>query len=148
MNRGVIAIGLLAGAGLWVALLAATSGVSRPTIPVPAANGGAAANKAAIKFVDKANFTANNSGEITLRLDVLDAAGNPIADLKPEHLSVTEGDLPGRIKSFKGPASQAVNVILVIDVSGSMQQQDRIGGANGPPAPRFKRCKTAATGSA
>ena len=63
-------------------------------------------------------------------MDVLDAAGNPIADLRQEDVTVVEGDLQGRVKSFRGPASQAVNVILVIDVSGSMAQQGRIAGAH------------------
>lgn len=133
MNRPMIAGALLAGAGLWVALLAATSGGPAPTMqPEPAA--GVKADRAAVKFVDKANFYATDSageqaGEITLRLDVVDAAGKPIADLRKEDVQVMEGDLPGRIKSFKGPASQAANVILVMDVSGSMAQQNRIGGA-------------------
>jgi Mg-chelatase subunit ChlD len=134
VNRSAIAVGLLAAAGLWVAVLAATSGGPAPiaaTTPTPS---GAKVDRAAIKFVDKANFTAADArgdqlGEITLRMDVLDAAGNPIADLRQEDVTVVEGDLQGRVKSFRGPASQAVNVILVIDVSGSMAQQGRIAGA-------------------
>jgi Mg-chelatase subunit ChlD len=134
MNRTMLAASLLAGAGLWVALLAATSGGPMvATIASPTA-GGVNADRAAVKFVDKANFyaadsTGDHSGEITLRLDVLDKAGNPIADLKKEDVQVQESDLPGRVKSFRGPASQAANVILVIDVSGSMAQQGRIAGA-------------------
>jgi Mg-chelatase subunit ChlD len=134
VNRSVIAVGLIAAAGLWVAVLAATSGGPAPiatTAPLPS---GAKVDRAAIKFVDKANFTATDArgdqlGEITLRMDVLDAAGKPIADLRQEDVTVVEGDLQGRIKSFRGPASQAVNVILVMDVSGSMAQQGRIAGA-------------------
>jgi Mg-chelatase subunit ChlD len=131
----MLAAGLLAGAGVWVALLAATSGGPMvATIAPPTGVGGVQADRAAIKFVDKANFyaadsTGDHSGEITLRLDVLDKAGNPIADLKKEDVQVLESDLPGRVKSFRGPASQAANVILVIDVSGSMSQQGRIAGA-------------------
>jgi Mg-chelatase subunit ChlD len=134
VNRLAIAGALLAGAGLWVAVLGATSGGLSPIVTAPPTAGGVNADRAAIKFVDKSNFTAadstgENSGEITLRLDVLDAAGNPIADIRKEDVQVVEGDLQGRIKSFRGPASQAANVILVMDVSGSMAQQKRIGGA-------------------
>lgn len=133
MNRPMIAGALLGSAGLWVALLAATSGGPAPVQPIAPSNG-VKADRAEIKFVDKANFNATDSsgeqeGEITLRLDVVDAAGKPIADIKKDDVQVMEGDLPGRIKSFKGPASQAANVILVMDVSGSMAQQNRIGGA-------------------
>ena len=40
MNRTMLAVGLLAGAGLWVALLAATSGGPMvSTIPPPTAGG-------------------------------------------------------------------------------------------------------------
>jgi hypothetical protein len=55
-------------------------------------------------------------------------ANNAITDIKKDDVQVMEGDLPGRIKSFRGPATQAANVILVMDVSGSMAQQNRIGG--------------------
>lgn len=134
MNRLAIAGALLAGAGLWVAVLGATSGGPSPVVIAPPTSGGVKADRAAIKFVDKSNFaasdsTGDNSGEITLRLDVLDAAGNPIADIRKDDVQVVEGDLQGRIKSFRGPASQAANVILVMDVSGSMAQQNRIAGA-------------------
>jgi Mg-chelatase subunit ChlD len=134
VNRTVLAAGLLAGAGLWVALLAATSGGPSSAPPAPQSGGGVQVDHAAIKFVDKANFYAADStgdhlGEITLRLDVLDKGGQPIADLRKEDVQVMEADLPGRVKSFRGPASQAANVILVIDVSGSMAQQGRIAGA-------------------
>jgi Mg-chelatase subunit ChlD len=134
VNRLAIAGALLAGAGLWVAVLGATSRGPSPFVTTPTNSGGVIADRAAIKFVDKSNFTATdstgeNSGEITLRLDVLDAAGNPIADIRKEDVQVVEGDLQGRVKSFRGPASQAANVILVMDVSGSMAQQNRIAGA-------------------
>jgi Mg-chelatase subunit ChlD len=129
-----LAASLLAGAGLWVALLAATSGGPTAAPPPLLITGGAQADRAAIKFVDKASFfaadsTGEHSGEITLRLDVVDKTGQPVADLRTEDVRVLEADLPGRIKFFRGPASQAVNVILVLDVSGSMAQQGRIGGA-------------------
>lgn len=130
MSRTPVAAGLLAAACLWVAMMAMTSR-SMPAAAPQSADGGVGgtsrANAATIKFVDLSHLTG--AGRITLRMDVLDAEGKPLNDLKAEDFEVREADLPGRVVSFHGPATASVNLILVIDVSGSMTAGGRMQGA-------------------
>ena len=62
-------------------------------------------------------------------MDVLNGSGTPIVNLKDSDFEVIEEDLPGRVTAFRGPQSQAINLVLVIDVSGSMHSDNRIEGA-------------------
>lgn len=128
MRRTGIAGGLLAAVVTWVALLSLLSPTSSTNSHkiVPAADG----SRCIIKFIDKSNFSAKSTpGQVTLRMDLLDGAGKPIVNLKDTDFTVIEENLPGRVTAFRGPQSQVINVILVIDVSGSMSQDNRIEGA-------------------
>lgn len=128
MRRTGIAGGLLAAVGCWVALLSLLAPASSTNSHkvVPAADG----SRCVIKFIDKSNFPARSTpGQVTLRMDLLDGAGKPIVNLKDTDFTVVEENLPGRVTAFRGPQSQVINVILVIDVSGSMSQDSRIEGA-------------------
>lgn len=128
MRRTGIAGGLLGAVVCWVALLSLLSPAVSTTSSkvVPAADG----SRCIIKFVDKSNFsTTSTPGQVTVRMDLLDGAGKPIVNLKAADFTVVEENLPGRITGFRGPQSQVVNVVLVIDVSGSMGQDNRIEGA-------------------
>lgn len=128
MRRTGIASGLLAAVVCWVALLSLLSPASSTNSAkvVPAADG----SRCIIKFIDKSNFSAKATpGQVTLRMDLLDGAGKPIVNLKDTDFTVVEENLPGRVTAFRGPQSQVINVILVIDVSGSMSQDNRIEGA-------------------
>ena len=128
MRRTAISGGLLAAVICWVALLSLMSPASNTvqTVIVPAADG----SRCVIKFVDKSRFTNSSTpGVIALRMDILDGAGKPIVNLKDADFEVIEEDLPGRVTSFRGPQGQVINLILVIDVSGSMSTDNRIEGA-------------------
>ncbi len=128
MRRTAIVGGLLAVVSCWVALLSLISPApnSAQTAVVPAADG----SRCVIKFVDKSRFTNSSTpGEVALRMDILDGAGKPIVNLKNTDFEVIEEDLPGRVTTFRGPQSQVINLVLVIDVSGSMSQDNRIAGA-------------------
>lgn len=128
MRRTAISGGLLAAVICWVALLSLMSPASNTaqTATVPAADG----SRCVIKFVDKSRFTNSSTpGEVALRMDILDGAGKPIVNLKDADFEVIEEDLPGRVTSFRGPQSQVINLILVIDVSSSMRTDNRIEGA-------------------
>jgi len=127
MRRTGIAGGLLAAVFGWVLLLSLlTPASSKSDKAVPAADG----SRCLIKFVDKASFSGKSTpGQVTIRMDLLDGAGKPIVNLKETDFTVVEEGLPGRVTSFRGPQSQVLNVILVIDVSGSMSQDNRIAGA-------------------
>ena len=128
MRRTSIIGGLLAAVVTWVALLSLISPASNTTqtAVVPAADG----SRCVIKFVDKSRFSnASTPGEVALRMDILDGAGKPIVNLKSTDFEVIEEDLPGRVTAFRGPQSQAINLVLVIDVSGSMSQDNRMAGA-------------------
>lgn len=128
MRRTSIIGGLLAAVVTWVVLLSLISPASNTTqtAMVPAADG----SRCVIKFVDKSRFTNSSTpGEVTLRMDINDGAGKPIVNLKSTDFEVIEEDLPGRVTAFRGPQSQAINLVLVIDVSGSMSRDNRIAGA-------------------
>src|SRR5688500_10953600 len=107
MTRYLIGAGLLAAAAAWVGLLS----LSNPTaaepvsVPVPARDG----SVAVLKYVDKSRFdqrdpATGRTGEITLRLDVLDAAKQPIVNLRKEDFTVTEEGVVCPVKAFRGPA--------------------------------------------
>ena len=128
MRRTGIVGGLFAAVVCWVGLLSLMSASPNKaqTSIVPAADG----SRCVIKFVDKSRFSNSATpGEVALRMDILDGAGKPIVNLKDADFEVVEEDLPGRVTSFRGPQSQAINLVLVIDVSSSMNQDNRIDGA-------------------
>jgi len=133
MNRIGIAAALLGGALLWTLALSLTSPTrANATATVARARDG---SSAIVKFLDKSGFAdidqkTGRSGRITLRLDVLDPEKKPILGLNEESFSVKEEGIPCTVTGFSAPASQAVNVIFVIDKSGSMADDGKMGGAS------------------
>lgn len=132
MNRVVLGASLLACAVLWVVLLsiASTAKAHAQSASVPAQDG----SVAIVKYIDKSRFSDKNPttgtfGEITLRLDILGPTKAPIIDIKQADIRVSEEGIDCPVKTFTGPSSQAINVIFVIDVSGSMSEAGKIDGA-------------------
>lgn len=125
MKRMLLAAGLLVGALAWVGLLGSfLPGAS--TESKPAADG----SVATIKLVDKSRFEVSKTGEVTLRLDILSPDAAPVRGLSQEKVKVFEEGQPAKIREFNGPGTQILNVVLVIDISGSMSGQKLAGAKN------------------
>jgi VWFA-related protein len=135
MTKILLAGGLLVVAAAWVGLLGMAS-------PAPSGSAGSSSvaapdgSRAQIMFVDKSRFAekdpiTGDAGEITLRVLVQDGAGNPLGGLKQDDFQVLEEGRAGRIKALKGGGGSGdkINVILVMDISGSMSQQGKMEGA-------------------
>ena len=79
-----------------------------------------------VRQVDEAAFP-----EIAVVFEVADAEGRPVLDATKDEFRVEEYDAPVAITAFTSPISKEVRpttVILVLDRSGSMQKEDRMGG--------------------
>ena len=117
MKKFVISGGLFLAAILWVGVLSLlTRSGSEETVSVPAADG----SQATIQLIDKSQFYKDNEGQIALQMAILGPDQQPIPGLSPKNLRLKEEGIPVPVKSFQGPGMQAINVFLVIDVSGSM----------------------------
>lgn len=118
------ALGLLVGALLWVGLLSLLFDRS-VTASKPADDG----SQAVIKYLDKSQFLRADAGEVSLRMDILDPRGVPVLGLLKDMVTVTEHGQAATISDFKGPGTQPINAILVIDISGSMGSGEKMEGA-------------------
>ncbi len=116
---------LLAGALLWVAVLHLLFGSRGEPQSKPAADG----SQALIKYLDKSHFYEKDQGAVALRMDVLRPDKQPLLGLAKQDVQVTEEGLPVEIQDFRGPGTQSINVMLVIDTSGSMAQEGKMQGA-------------------
>jgi Ca-activated chloride channel homolog len=125
MQKRALASGLLIAALGWVSLLHLLSAGSGQAESKPAQDG----SRAVIKFLDKSQFYEDDQGQVLLRMDILDATGNPILGLTKEQVQVTEEGSPAEIVAFRGPGTQPINVLLVVDISGSMGDENRMSGA-------------------
>ncbi|MBX6314425.1 MAG: VWA domain-containing protein [Isosphaeraceae bacterium] len=100
-----------------------------PPAPEPQSEGttqGAEDVRVIVRSADEKRFP-----EITLDFEVKRPDGSPVLDAKPEDFRVTEYDQPVEILKFQGPQSKEVRpttVVLVVDKSLSMEEEDRIGG--------------------
>lgn len=125
MRRIVTAGALFAVALIWVGMLSLLFGSRSTPSSKPADDG----SQAIIKYLDKSNFYKDGSGEVSLRMDILDPHHEPLLGLSKDTLKVTEHGAPAVVKAFNGPGTQPVNLILVIDMSGSMGDQGKMQGA-------------------
>jgi Ca-activated chloride channel homolog len=103
---------------LLVVLLLVASALA-PPIGTPAAGG-----PVRVEQVDTASYP-----EITLYVSARDAAGNPRADLSAADFAVTEDGVPVELSDFGGLGGEPVSSVLVVDRSGSMDEDDKIEGA-------------------
>ena len=125
MRTVKISAGLVCAALVWVGLLSLMAGGGGQSVSVPSTDG----SQASIKFIDKAKFYVDQSGEVSVRMDILGADKKPILGLSPQKFRVTEKGIEVPVKALNGPGTQPINVMLVIDISGSMRQGNRIDAA-------------------
>lgn len=122
--RTTLLTGLGVFAVLWTLLMGiGVSGVS-PTAGgarKDAAQFGAGAH---IMYVDESNFP-----DVTVYLAVNDDAGQPILGLEQTDFTLHEDSKPVDITAFVGAGGGATSTVLVIDQSGSMGDEDKMGGA-------------------
>ena len=93
--------------------------------PDPAPDPGGGGVSVVVRQVDESHFP-----EIAVDFEVKDAQGAPKADARKADFRVTEDDQPVTIESFRGPSateSRPTTVVLVLDHSRSMEEEDRIG---------------------
>lgn len=124
MNKRILAVGCLTAATLcWVVVLSIASHREKPdTQSTTSGNGGTGR----ITLVDTSAFESSGKGEVRLRADLRDKTGKPVQGLSVEKIEVLEEGFPCRIDSLDGPGTQPINVVLVIDTSGSMADEGRI----------------------
>lgn len=103
--------------GIGVSGLSPTAGGARKD----AAQFGAGAH---IMYVDESNFP-----DVTVFLAVNDAAGQPILGLQQADFTLREDGRPVDITAFVGAGGGATSTVLIIDQSGSMGDEDKMGGA-------------------
>lgn len=77
-----------------------------------------------IMYVDEANFPA-----VTAYLAVNDASGQPVLNLPQEKFSLREDNQAVDITNFVGAGSGSSSTVLVIDQSGSMNDEGKLAGA-------------------
>ena len=66
---------------------------------------------------------------VKLYVSVTDSAGKPLPGLTARDFTITEDQHPVTVDSFVGGGAGAINTVLVIDRSGSMDESDKIDGA-------------------
>lgn len=118
-----VALPAAAVALLLAVLLIVASALARPAPPP------LAAGQARVEQVDAAAYP-----EITLYVSAADDAGNPRLGLGPEDFAVTEDGVPVEVAGFGGPGGEALTSVLVIDRSGSMEEDAKIDGARAAAA--------------
>jgi VWFA-related protein len=123
--RTTLLTGLGVFAVLWTLLMGiGVSGVS------PTADGGARKDAAQfgagahIMYVDESNFP-----DVTVYLAVNSGGGQPILGLEQAEFTLREDGKPVDITAFVGAGGGATSTVLVIDQSGSMGNEDKMGGA-------------------
>lgn len=113
-----VALPAAAVALLLVVLLLVASALVRPAPPP------LAAGQARVEQVDTAAYP-----QITLYVSAVDDAGNPRTGLDSDDFAVTEDGVPVEIADFGGLGGEALTSVLVVDRSGSMEEDDKIDGA-------------------
>lgn len=103
---------------LLVVLLLVASALARPAA-LPAAAG-----QMRVEQVDPSAYP-----EITLYVSALDDAGNPQLGLASDDFTLTEDGAPVELSAFGGAGGEAVTSVLVVDRSGSMDDDGKLDGA-------------------
>jgi VWFA-related protein len=93
-------------------------------LPVASANAQGSPPSSEVTQVDSSKYP-----DITLYVSVTDARGEPVAGLGQTEFSITEDSQPVTISSFEGGGAGPINTALVIDRSGSMEDADKLDGA-------------------
>jgi VWFA-related protein len=100
-------------------LLLALVPITRSAAPLPAPD----QNPARVTQVDTAHYP-----DVTLYVGVTGPDGKPVGGLAARDFAVTEDGQPVTIADFAGGAGP-ISTVLVIDRSGSMEENDKIAGA-------------------
>jgi VWFA-related protein len=82
------------------------------------------ANNAHVTQVDSSHYP-----DVTLYVSVTDSGGKPVGGLMARDFAITEDGQPVAISNFAGGGASSVSTALVIDRSGSMEENDKIDGA-------------------
>lgn len=102
---------------LWAAIfLALGSILNSQTITVQAE----AVKSLVVHYVNAEANPAKSSYDVAVYFSMLDTAGNPIKDLQTSNLTVSEDGKQMTIDSLSPAESEPMNVVLVLDTSGSM----------------------------
>jgi Ca-activated chloride channel homolog len=91
-----------------------------PALPASAQS----SRNAHVTQVDSSNYP-----DVTVYVGVSDAGGQPVGGLSARDFTLTEDGQPVEITGFAGGGASAVTTMLVIDRSGSMDENDKIDGA-------------------
>jgi VWFA-related protein len=83
-----------------------------------------AADTARVTQVDSSRYP-----DVTLYVSVTDPAGQAVGGLAARDFAITEDGQPVAISGFAGGGASAVSTVLVIDRSGSMEDNDKLEGA-------------------
>lgn len=116
MRRALLPVTLVA---LLLVVLLLVASALVPSIAPPAA-------RAAVR-VEQVDASAYP--EITLYVSARDAAGSPRTGLSAADFAVTEDGAPVEIADFGGVGGESVSSVLVVDRSGSMDEDDKIDAA-------------------
>ncbi len=103
---------------LLAVLLVIISAIARPPAAPPASG------QTRVEQVDTSAYP-----EITLYISAVDDSGAPKLNLTRDDFVITEDGQPVEIAEFGGPGAESVTTVLVIDRSGSMEEEDKIEGA-------------------
>jgi VWFA-related protein len=72
------------------------------------------------------DYNQTDFDEVTVYLSVTDATGEPVPGLMEEDFSIVEDDVPVDISGFTPGGVQPVTVLMLIDRSGSMDDDDKM----------------------
>ena len=129
LAQRTIFLGILGGfAVLWTFLMglgvtpANTAGGTAPGFSQ--ADAAVSGTGAQITYVDESRFP-----DVTVFLVANDQGGQPVLNLRQENFALTEDGAAVPITNFTTAGNQAATVVLVIDCSGSMNDEAKLAGA-------------------
>lgn len=128
LRRNIQRSGLLSGLIIFAIVWTMLMGLGVSGASPSSASGGSSASTlgagAHIMYVDESRFPA-----ITVYLAVNDAEGKVIAGLQKGDFTLREDGEEVKITDFVGAGGGSTSTMLVIDTSGSMADEDKLGGA-------------------